>query len=95
MHTPGPALMSSWEVKDSALTASDGVAQNSSFSRGGSYSAVMTRTGGACIPPSRAQPAPAEIVRYGSEVRRARSEPFPNAAEIGREIEFPTVNARF
>src|SRR5215469_17476452 len=29
-------------------------AQNSSFLRGGSYSAVMTRTGGGCIPLSRA-----------------------------------------
>ena len=26
---------------------------------------------------------------------RARPEPFPNAAEIGRNIEFLTVNARF
>ena len=40
-------------------------AQNSSFLRGGSYSAVMTRTGGGCIPLSRAQPAPARIARHG------------------------------
>jgi len=39
--------------------------------------------------------APAEIVRYGFQVRRARSEPFPNAAEIGPKIKFLTVNARF
>jgi len=36
-----------------------------SFSRGGSYSAVITRTRGACLPPSRAQPAPARIARQG------------------------------
>jgi hypothetical protein len=39
--------------------------------------------------------APAEIVRYGLKARQARSEPFPNAAEIGREIKFLSVNARF
>ena len=57
------------------------------------------RTGGACIPPSRAQPAPAQIVRHGFKVLRTRSragpEPFPNAAEIGREIKFLTVDAAF
>src|SRR5215471_7606184 len=58
-------------------------AQNSSFLRGGSYSAVITRTGGGCIPPNRAQPAPAQIARQGFKVPRTRSEPFPNAAEIG------------
>ena len=36
-----------------------------SFSRGGSYSAVITRTRGACLPPSRAQPAPAQTARQG------------------------------
>jgi hypothetical protein len=61
-------------------------------SRGGSYSAVITRTGGACMPASRAQPAPAQIARYGFKVPQARPEPFPNAAEIGREIKFLTVN---
>jgi hypothetical protein len=61
----------------------------------GSYSALITRTGGACIPPSRAQPAPAEIARHGFKVPRARSESFPNAAESGREIEFLTVDAVF
>jgi len=30
--------------------------------------AVMTRTGGACIPPSRAQPAPVQIARHDFEV---------------------------
>src|SRR6516225_3097268 len=40
-------------------------AQNSSFLRGGSYSAVITRTGGGCIPPSRTQPAPAQTARQG------------------------------
>jgi hypothetical protein len=44
---------------------------------------------------SRAQPAPAEIVRHGFKVPRARSESFPNAAEIGRKIKFLTVNAAF
>ena len=34
-------------------------------SRSGPYSAVMTRTGGRCIPLSRAQPAPAQIARHG------------------------------
>src|SRR5215831_8522594 len=32
----------------------------------------------------RAQPAPAQTARQGFKVRRARSEPFPNAAESGR-----------
>ena len=66
-----------------------------SFSRGGSYSAVITRTRGACLPPSRAQPAPAQTARQGFKVPRARSEPFPNAAESGRKIEFLTVDAGF
>src|SRR6516165_7718199 len=35
------------------------------------YSAVMTTTGGACIPPSRAQPAPVQIARHGLKVPRA------------------------
>jgi len=43
---------------------------------------------GVCIPPRRAQPAPAQTARQGFKVPRARSEPFPNAAEIGREIDF-------
>ena len=64
-------------------------------SRGGPYSAVITRTGGACIPLSRAQPAPAQIARHGFKVPRARSESFPNAAESGPEIEFLTVKAGF
>ena len=51
--------------------------------------------GGACIPPSRAPPAPAEIARYGFKPLRARPEPFPNGAEIGRNIEFLTVNVGF
>ena len=77
-------------------------ASNSSFSRGGSYSAVTTRTGSVCTPPRRAQPAPAQTarqgfqtVRQGFKVPRTRSEPFPNAAEIGRKIEFLTVDAGF
>jgi hypothetical protein len=52
---------------------------------------VITRTGGACIPPSRVQPALAQIARHGFTALRARSESFPNAAEIGREIEFLTL----
>jgi hypothetical protein len=40
-------------------------ASNSSFSRGGWYSAVTTRTGSVCIPPRRAQPAPAQTARQG------------------------------
>src|SRR5215472_5717772 len=51
--------------------------------------------GGVCIPPRRAQSAPAETARQGFKVPRARSESFPNAAEIGRKIEFLTVNAGF
>ena len=51
--------------------------------------------GGACIPPSRAQSAPAEIAHHGFKVPRTRSEPFPNAAESGREIEFLTVYGGF
>ena len=47
------------------------------------------------MPASRAQPAPAQIARYGFKVPQARPEPFPNAAESGREIEFLTVNAGF
>src|SRR5262252_5725868 len=55
--------------------------------------------GGACIPPRRAQPAPAQTARLGFprppvwvfKVPRARPEPFPNAAENGRDIEFLTV----
>ena len=47
------------------------------------------------MPASRAQPAPAQIARYGFKVPQARPEPFPNAAEIGREIKFLTVNAGF
>src|SRR5215471_10922471 len=43
---------------------------------------------GVCIPPRRAQPAPAQTARQGFKVPRARSEPFPNASEIGREIDF-------
>jgi len=47
--------------------------------------------------------APAEIARQGFsdrpsgffKVPRTRSEPFPNAAEIGRDIEFLTVKAGF
>jgi hypothetical protein len=64
-------------------------------SRSGSYSAVITRTGGACIPPSRAQPAPVQIARHGFKVPQARSKSFPNAAEIGQKTEFLTVNGGF
>src|SRR5262249_15169169 len=46
----------------------------------------------------RAQPAPAQTARLGFPDRpsgflmpRARPEPFPNAAEISRDIEFLTV----
>jgi hypothetical protein len=45
--------------------------------------------------PIHTQPAPAQTARQGFKVPRARSESFPNAAEIGREIEFLTVNAGF
>ena len=42
---------------------------------------------GVCIPPRRAQPAPAQTARQGFKVPRARSEPFPNAAEFaGKSI---------
>ena len=34
-------------------------------SRSGPYSAVTTRTGNVCIPPRRAQPAPAQTARQG------------------------------
>src|SRR5262252_8951171 len=70
-------------------------AQHSSSSRSGSYSAVITRTSGACIPPNRAQPAPAEIARHGFEVPRARSASFPNVAESGRKTDFIAVKAGF
>ena len=36
-----------------------------------------------------------QTARQGFKVPRARSEPFPNAAESGREIEFLTVDAGF
>src|SRR5262249_6942435 len=76
------------------------------FSRRGSYSAVTTRTGGVCIPPRRAQPAPAQTARQGFPDRPSGfSRPpvrvlrcpkhVPNAAEIGRKIEFLTVDAGF
>ena len=38
------------------------------------------------------EPALAEIACHGFKVPRARSESFPNAAEIGRGIKFLTVN---
>jgi hypothetical protein len=38
---------------------------------------------------------PAQIAHYRFKVPRARSKSFPNAAEIGWEIEFLTVNAGF
>ena len=47
------------------------------------------------LPPSRVQPAPAQIAWHGFKVPRARSESFPNAAESGRKIEFLTVDAAF
>ena len=43
----------------------------------------------------RAQPAPVQIARHGFKVPRARPEPFPDAAESGREIEFLPVKAYF
>src|SRR5215472_1214131 len=64
-------------------------------SRSGSYSAVITRTVGACIPPSRALPAPAQTAHHGFKVLRTRSESFPNAAKSGRKIAFLTVNGGF
>src|SRR5215472_7273438 len=64
-------------------------------SRSGSYSAVTTRTGSACIPPRRGQPAPAQTARQGFKVPRTLSEPFPNATEMGRKIKFLTVDADF
>jgi len=39
--------------------------------------------------------APAEIARHGFKVPRARSEPFPKAAESGRKIKFLMVNGGF
>jgi len=51
--------------------------------------------GGACMPASRAQPASAQITGHGLKPPRARSEAFPNAAEIRREIKFLTVNGGF
>src|SRR5215831_1096310 len=36
-----------------------------------------------------------QTARQGFKVPRTRSEPFPNAAEIGRKIEFLTVDAGF
>jgi len=44
---------------------------------------------------SQAQPARVQIARHGLKAPRARSESFPNAAEIGRKIKFLTVNAGF
>ena len=38
---------------------------------------------------------PPRSPRHGLKVPRVRPEAFPNAAEIGREIEFLTVNAGF
>ena len=49
-------------------------ASNSSSSRSGLNSAVMTRTGGVCIPPCRAQPTPAQTARQGFKVPQTRSE---------------------
>src|SRR5262249_39993558 len=40
------------------------------------------------------EPAPAETARQGFKVPRARSEPFPNATESAREIEFLTLPLR-
>ena len=74
-------------VNDSALTPSDGVNHG--------FMSVMTRTGGGCIFPSRAQQAPAQIAHHGFKVLQTRSESFPKAAEIGREIKFLTVYAGF
>ena len=36
-----------------------------------------------------------QITRHGFKVPRARSEPFPKAAESGRKIKFLTVNGGF
>ena len=41
------------------------------------------------------EPAPAQTARQGFKVPRARSDPFPNAAESAREIEFLTVKTGF
>ena len=64
-------------------------ASNSSSSRSGSYSAVITRTGGARIPPNRAQPAPAQIARHGFEVPRARLQSFQSTTQRERTLPTP------
>ena len=50
----------------------------------GSHSAGITRPGGACIPPSRAQPAPAQIARHGVEVPQARLQSFRSTTQRER-----------
>ena len=67
-------------VKDSALTPSDGVNHG--------FMSVMTRTGGGCIFPSRAQPAPIQIARHGFKVLQTRFKSFPTLRKSAGKPDF-------